>query len=147
MIEPSLKIKHQSYDTLPDHEDVPNPIPLQVGTLYIFQKPGVTLNRHSHVESKAHFTIILSGSFKVSRPSHIITVHDMDFLDFAGGEEHEVTSLTPGALFNGFKHGITFDSLEKRTQAIRAELSELAELMKIFPTLPPGVPKKRWFGR
>jgi hypothetical protein len=83
----------------PDHPDIPNPIPLTIGTHYTMQKEGVVLPTHEHPADQTHCTMVLSGSFKVTIGELERTVSAGDLIDL-GTEPHSFTCIEPGSFLN-----------------------------------------------
>jgi hypothetical protein len=109
---------------------VPNPIPLTVGAFYTFQGPNVTLEMHTHTDANVHFTVVVSGSFQVTRQSTGTTIANAgDVLDFQPNDPHSIMSLTAGTIVNVTKYGTTIPTLAASIKAATADVGQLAAIV------------------
>jgi hypothetical protein len=120
MIDPSLFIDGLNYNQMPDHEDVPNNVPLTCGTLWIFKKAGVAIKDHEHAEDKAHISVCLKGSFEVQKGEEKITLNEADVMNFPAGVSHTITSQGEAMLLNVHTYGNSLESFEARLGSLKA---------------------------
>ena len=135
MIDRSLIIADKG---MPDHPDVPNSIQLTIGVLYRFQKAGVCIPQHAHVdEKKLHYTLIMDGTFSLRRgDSEEQILQSGDIVDFQLNERHTITSVTPGTIFNGFKYGNELEAIDNRLSHLRRELlSTGKDVLNIYASI------------
>ena len=145
----------------PDHPDIPNPIPLTIGTHYTFQKEGVELATHSHTEDKMHCTMVLTGSLKVTigDVERIVRAGDLVDLDT---KPHGFVALEPSTILNINKPAASKSadlaevkqSLSDAQAAIVAIHTKLddeetqavqrAELLSVATSPPPEAPPGLW---
>ena len=104
MIDKSLLTCEPS--SMPNHPDVPNPITTKFGTHYTFHHEGVSLTRHNHDDATIHYTLIVSGVFKIEKDSDStpIIAKTGDMLDFNINDPHSITCIEPGVVWNGRKN-------------------------------------------
>lgn len=103
----------------PDHPDIPNPLPLRIGTLYRFRKAGVVLPRHSHSARSNHSTVVLAGSFSLSEGEATRTVRAGDILALAAEVPHEFRALEDESLI------LNLARLNATAESVREEFAQL----------------------
>jgi quercetin dioxygenase-like cupin family protein len=80
---------------MPDHEDVPNPIPLTFGIYYTFKKAGVKIISHEHPPGKGHYCVVLTGRVKFTKGDKISELEAGDLVSCPDGIAHEIEALEP----------------------------------------------------
>ena len=82
--------------------------------VYDFVESGDVLPMHSHNYMNNHITIVARGSFKVHNENWEKTVEEGAILDWAEGQNHEFTALSPNSrLVNVRKHFFNRNPIEQ----------------------------------
>lgn len=106
-IDPDLQFPTIDYSQLPANADGINVVPLKVGTLYVFQRPGLCIPPHTHTDKRNHYTLVLSGQFSIDRGGVVMLANRHDFVMYRVGEQHSITCVAQGCIWNAFKYGVS----------------------------------------
>ena len=119
-------------EAMPNHPSVPNPIPLNVGTVYTFQQAGVVLAEHTHTDANMHITIVISGSVSITEGGVSTTRSAGDIVDL-GTTPHSVTALEPAVIINVTKRNVMVTDVVK--QDLTGKAAELDSIIEMAGTL------------
>ena len=106
-IDPDLQFPTINYASLAATPNQVCAVPLTVGTLYVFQTPGLQIPPHTHNDRRNHYTLVLSGQFSIDRNGDILLANPRDFVMYGENEIHSITCVKPGCIWNAFKYGVS----------------------------------------
>ena len=110
---------------LPNDPSIPNPVPTTFGVVYTFQQAGVVLTEHTHTDTNAHITIVISGSLTATVAGVDRTIYAGDIINL-GTETHSFVSLEPATIVNIIKLGVTTESIGEIAAKANATLDAVA---------------------
>jgi quercetin dioxygenase-like cupin family protein len=120
---------------LPNSPDVINPIPLVFGIAYVFQKAGLALPPHKHTEDLNHYSVVMSGSFKLSVVGQDDrVVKQLDIIDLPANVEHSFVALEDNSVVLNIRQLHTStksmqDELDMATKSVTELQKKLGDML------------------